>query len=546
MNPDVMTLIGGSALLIFSIEEVSKSVQYLAGSRFRVWINNFSENRLSGIILGIALSLLLSSSGAVTVMLVGLANARLLSVERIFSVILGASIGTTFIVHLFALNISHYGLLIIAVGVFLTSVAKSDRILRMARGLLSFGLMFYAMSLVASAGAAMESNELFRFIIQYFKENPFIVLAISCGLTALIQSSSSTIAFVMSLMMARHATLEEAMPWILGANLGTTATAYLASLKGGVLGKQVAFANLFCKLIGVILCYPLMKYFIALVQQIGGDVAHQIANAHTLFNVLLAVVFFPFIPLGVAAVRKIVAESEDKGPFTYQYLDSRTLETPELALAQAQREILRLSDTVEQMVEKSIHLFRGGSQKDIESLKASDQVVDFLNRGIKLYLTKLSQKEMTPEQVQKEFELLLRTNDLENIGDIVDKNILELVRKNIKKGYVFSQEGWGEILQFHSKVVECLRISTAYFSSHDLSLAAKLMVLHQQIEDMTLDLSEQHVQRLHKGIKESLDTTSVHLDLLGNLQRIAALSVNFTRIHGLKGVHAPQMPEIIK
>jgi phosphate:Na+ symporter len=544
VNPNVMILLGGSALLVFAVDELSKSVQYLAGSKFRVWINTFADNRFSGILLGIVLSMLLSSSGAVTVMLVGLANARLLSVEQVFSVILGASIGTTFIVHLFAFNVSGYGMVILAAGVFLGSFTKADRFQRVARGLFALGLMFYSMGLVVSAGSHMEENELFRYIVNYFKENPIVSLLISTCLTAIVHSSAATIAFVMSLMVARNATVLEAIPWVLGANLGTTTTAFFASFKSGVLGKQAALGHLLVKVMGILLCYPFMKYLAQLAETLGGDISRQIANTHTLFNVILTIIFFPFIPLGVNFVRRFVSEQDEKGQFTFQYLDARTLDTPELALAQAQREILRLSDTVERMVEKSIVLFKNGSQRDIEELKASDQVVDFLNRGIKLYLTKLSQKEMTPEQVQKEFELLLRTNDLENIGDIVDKNILELVRKNIKKGYVFSKEGWEEIQAFHTKVVECLRVSTAYFTSHDRTLAAKLMVLYEQIEDLTLDLSEQHVQRLHRGVKESLDTTSVHLDLLGNLQRIAALSVNFTRIHGLKGVHPTELNKL--
>jgi len=158
--------------------------------------------------------------------------------------------------------------------------------------------------------------------------------------------------------------------------------------------------------------------------------------------------------------------------------------------------------------------------------------VDYLNRGIKLFLTQL--QELSPEQVQKEFELLLRTNDLENIGDIVDRNIVELARKHVRKGSTFSREGWEEITGFHAKVVECLRLSTAYFNTKDRAIAAKLDVLHRQIQDLTIDLTEHHLLRLHQGIRESLDTTSVHLDLLGNLQRVAGLAVNFTRIQGFK------------
>lgn len=543
MNSALVSLIGGSALLVYSIEELSKSVQYLAGGKLRSWINAFAGNRVSAIILGIFLSLLLSSSGAVTVMLVGLANARLLTLEQVFSVILGASIGTTFVVHLFAFNISQYGLLIIAGGVFFSALSRSDQFSKITRGVFFLGLMFFSMSLVSGAGKDLESNELFNYVINYFRQNPVVSFLMACCLTALIQSSAATIAFVMSLMVTKHAQLEEAIPWVLGANVGTTATGFFASFRGGLLGKQAAVGHLVCKVIGAIICFPLTKYLVMASEAVGGDLSRQIANSHTIFNLFVAVLFFPFVSVGVWLSEKLVPDKKEEGPFNFHYLDPRTLETPELALAQAQREILRLSDNVEQMVEKCITLFKTGSTREIELLKERDQVVDFLNRGIKLYLTKLSQKEMTPEQVQKEFELLLRTNDLENIGDIVDKNILELVRKNIKKGYSFSKEGWSEITTFHMKVVDCLKLSNAYFTSHDPSLAAKLGVSFQQIEDLTLELSEQHVQRLHRGVKESLDTTSVHLDLLGNLQRIASLSVNFTRVRGLKNfqVELPKM-----
>lgn len=530
MSPELLTLIGGTALLVFSIDELAKSVQYLAGSRFRAWVNSLAGNRFSGVLLGTVLSMLLSSSGAVTVMLVGLANSRLLSLEQVFSVMLGASIGTTVIVHLVAFNISKYGLLFIATGVVLETVSEAEKTSRVAKALLYLGLVFYSMSLVVSAGKALESNDLFQFSINYFRDRPVFSLVVSAFLTAFVHSSAATIAFVMSLMMTRHSSVYEAIPWVLGANLGTTMTAYVASLKSGTLGKQAAVGNLICKIIGVVICLPLAEYLGRAAELVGGDVSRQIATSHTLFNVFLAVLFLPFVSWGVSFTRKLVPAKDTEGEFNFQYLDPKTLDAPELALAQAQREILRLSDLAEKMVENCLGAFTSGSQKEIEEIKAMDKVADFLNRGIKMYLTKLSQKDMTAEQVQKEFELVLRTNDLENIGDIVDKNILELVRKNIKKGYVFSKEGWSELVQFHKKVVECVRLSTAYFSTRDRSVLAKLQLLHEQIQDMTIDLSEQHVQRLHRGVKESLDTTSVHLDLLGNLQRIATVSVNFVRV----------------
>jgi len=532
MNPHLMALLGGSAILIYSIDELSRNVQYLAGSRFRAWINALAQNRIYAILLGGALSILLSSSGAVTVMLVGLANSRLLTLEQVFAVTLGASIGTTFIVQLFAFRVSNYALLIIFISVLTGAMARSDRSVQSSRAIMHLGLMFFSMQLVVDAGIGMESDELFRFVINYFRDRPMISLLLATGFTALIHSSAATIAFVMSLMVARQGNIYEAIPWVLGANLGTTTTAYFASFRTGPLGKQAALGNLVCKVTGIILCYPLMFLFGDLVLALGGDISRQVANAHTMFNILVAILFFPFISFGVRLVRHLIPEKSETGPFHFYYLDPKAIESPEIALAQAQREVLRLSDAVEEMVSKSIPLFVMGRHEDIEKIKSMDRVVDYLNKGIKMFLTKLSQKEMTPEQVQKEFEFLLRTNDLESIGDIVDKNILELVKKNLKKGYVFSKEGWLEIMGLHGKVVDCLRISTAYFNSRDPALEAKLISLYEQIEDMMIDLSEQHVHRLHEGVKESMDTTSVHLDLLMNLQRVASLSVRFVRRRG--------------
>ncbi|NBT59799.1 Na/Pi cotransporter family protein, partial [bacterium] len=407
-----------------------------------------------------------------------------------------ASIGTTLIVHLVAFNISKYGLLFIAAGVILEAVSEAERVNRLAKAILYLGLVFYSMSLVVTAGKALESNELFQFSINYFQDRPMFSLVVSAFLTAFIHSSAATIAFVMSLMMTKHSTVYEAIPWVLGANLGTTMTAYVASLKSGVLGKQAAVGNLLSKLIGVAICLPLSGYLGEFSEKIGGDVSRQIATSHTLFNVFLAVLFLPFVSWGVALARKLVPPKAGDGEFSFQYLDPKTLDAPELALAQAQREILRLSDIAEKMVAKCLTAFESGSQKEIEEIKGMDQVADFLNRGIRMYLTKLSQKDMTSEQAQKEFELVLRTHDLENIGDIVDKNILELVRKNIKKGYAFSKEGWSEILQFHQKVVDCVRLSTAYFSTRDRSVLSKLRLLHEQIQDMTIDLVQQLLRQL--------------------------------------------------
>ncbi len=536
MNAHALSILGGSALLVFGMQELSKSIQYVAGGRFRTWINEFGRRPVLGLFLGVILSVLLSGSGAVTAMLIGLANARLLTLEQVFAVTLGSAVGTTLIVHLFALKIADYGLLIIFLGMVLGGLIRDDRLSKLARGLFFLGLIFFSISILVGEGTALESSPWFSQALNYFRGRPFMAFLFAAALTAVIPSSSATIVFVMSIFSHTGSLLADAMPWVLGANVGTTANGFYASYGTGQIGKQAALGHFFFKLIAVILVLPFLDFFISFVTSITGDVSHQIAISHTLFNVIFAAVLFPFIPWGVDLVRRVIPEELKQSPFHYVYMDARSLSTPELALAQAGKELMRMADLVENMVSKCIPMFHRKALNEIEDLKADDSLVDYLNRGIKLFLTKLSQSEMTPEQVQKEFEMVVRTHDLENIGDIVDKNILELVRKSVRKGYVFSEDGWKEIVSLHEKVIELLQISTAYFNTRERTLFVKIMVLNREVEELTIDLSERHVQRLHQGIKQSLDTTSVHLDMLSSLQRIAQISVNFTRVQGSRSI----------
>ncbi len=528
MDIGLLNLLGGSGLFLYAIEGMSKSIEYLAGSQLKIVINKFTSNKITSFLVGIFLAFLLNSSGAVSVMLIGLANARLLELERVLVIILGAAIGSTFIVYIFTLNIAEYGLLLITLGITINLLANSNKVIRVGRGFFYLGLIFFSLSLVFVAGKQLQNNELFLFIINYFQDRPVVSFLIALFFTAIIHNSVATIAFVMSLMMASGGTIYQSLPWIFGANLGTTLTAFFASMRNGIIGKKAAASYFLCKFSTVLICFPLIPFIGMFIERNISGIGTQIAIAHTGFNLVLAIIFLPLSNVVVNIVEKM-APSKKEGDFVFNYIDSSS-SSPELSLAQAQREILRVSDIVERMLEKCINFFKTRDIDEIEKLKEQDQLVDFLNKGIKLYLTKLSQKEMTPSQVQKEFELFVRINDIENIGDVIVRNILEHALKIVRKGYVFSDEGWHEITVFHDKVLGCLRISTAYFNTKDHALYSKLIFIYEQINEMLMELNETHVKRLHQGIRQTVETVSIHLDLLGNLQRIASLAVNFTKV----------------
>ncbi len=534
MRLEFLHLLGGSTLLIYSIGELSKSIQMLAGSHFRTWLNQSSDNRWRGVFLGGFLSMLLCSSGAVTAMLVSLANARLLSLHQTFAVSLGAGVGSTLMVQLLAFRVSEYGLAILTIGFLLETFATHVWFRRIGKVAFFIGLVFFSLDLLVQAGEALRVEPAFQKFSEYFRAHPLAAFLFAALFAAFTQSSSSTVAFCMSLLVAQQATVLDALPWVLGANLGTTTTAWFASLGGDTPGKQAAVGSLLTKVAGIAIFWPLQSYVAVGLEALSTGLRREIALSHTLFNVALAFLFMPFLNWGVRLVTWIIPNREDDGPFTYQYLDWGTLSTPELALAQAQRELLRLSDAVERLLTQCLGFFQKGDSQAVEEFRANDKVIDFLNKGIKRFLTSLSQGEMTSEQVNREFEILIRTNDMENIGDIIANNIISLVYKCRNKGYEFSEAGWEDIRAFHGKVVECLRLSTAYYSLRSQGLEKELQKRHDEIERLSFELTERHLRRLHDGVKQSRDSSSVHLDLLGHLTRIATLSVNILKVEGTR------------
>ncbi|MBY0369923.1 Na/Pi cotransporter family protein [bacterium] len=530
MNLDLVQLLGGSCLLIYAIGELSKSIQLLGGSQFRNWLNQSTRDKWRGVALGGLIAMLLCSSGAVTAMLVSLANARLLSLPQTLAVSLGAGIGSTLMVQLLAFKISQYGLLILALGFITESFIGNASIKRLGRVALFVGLVFFSLDVLGQAGNALRNEPVFQAVSEYMRSRPVLGFLLAAGFSALTYSSAATVTFAMSLVMAQQGTVLDALPWVLGANLGSTTTGYFASLTGDIPGKQAALGSLLSRFAGIVIFWPFQKYIARGLEALNVGVNHEVALSHLFFNLSLAVLFLPFLNWGVKVVTLMVPSKESEGPFHFQYLDRSSLATPELALAQAQRELLRLSDAVERLMMRCLDFFQGGSTQAVEQFRANDKVIDFLNKGIKRFLTSLSQGEMTQAQVDKEFEILIRTNDMENIGDIVANNIVSLVYKCRAKGYVFSREGWMEIVQFHEKVITCLRLSTAYFSLRTPGLEKQLFSSLDEIDRLSLDLTERHLRRLHSGIKQSQDSSSVHLDLLGHMTRIAHLSTNLFRM----------------
>lgn len=525
-----LAFLGAMAIFMYGIRLSRMGVQLFAGDRLRPLVASLTDNRFSALVVGILTTLILQSSTATTVMLVGFAATGVITLTQAMGVILGADIGTTLVVVLFSVKqISDYALLLIILGVLIDVVSKRKRSRYVSMVILGFGFVFFGMKLMIQTTVPLRESHLLAEIFGALGANPFYAFFAAAAFTALVQNSATTIGIAIALAFSGLLTFEGTLPIVLGANVGTCAGSILNSVGGGPKARRVAAAHLFFKITGASLALVFLPQFAALIHWVsslapplGESAARQTALGHLTFNLILSIVFLPFISQGAWIITKLIPEpfrAEDK-PFGPKYLDSKSLETPPLAFANARREILRMAEVASEMFGQTLTVFERNDRELMHYIEEEDDKVDILDRSIKLYLAKLSQESLTSDQARIQLNLVAMTSDMEEICDIINKNVLELADKKIQKDRQFSEEGWKEIREFHAKVLENFHLALAYLAAEDEIIARKMARHERHLAQLEDKYREAHLLRLHKGLKETIETSSIHLDLLANFRRI--------------------------
>jgi len=517
----LLILFGGMALLLYGMQLTGEGLQAAAGARLRHLLTGLTASRLLALVTGAGVTALIQSSTATTVMLIGFVQAGLLSLYQAMGVILGADIGTTLTVQLIAFKIYDYAPLMVGAGFTLRFFARRRLTKDFGQALLGFGFIFLGLKLMIDAMAPLRGSDLTPRVLLVFAESPLLGIVAAAALSALVHSSAATIGLALALASQGLLPLEGAVAIVLGANIGTCATALAASIGSTTEAKRVAAAHIAFKILGVALVFPFIGPFTRLAAATAGDIARQIANSHTLFNVGISAFFLPFQGLAARGITRLVPDRPEAEPrFRTRYLDDRFLEQPGLAIGQATREALRMADIVQGMLRDAATVFRTDSPELQEDVEQRDDQLDYLEREIKLYLTRLTQRTMSQELSQKEIALLGFISNLENIGDIIDKNLMELAKKKIYQGCRFSEAGEAELMEFHALVSKNLERAIAAFATGDHALAREVLDQRAPIRQRERELRQSHLGRLRAGLAESLETSEIHLDVLTNLKRI--------------------------
>lgn len=517
----IITLLGGVALLLYGLQLVGNSLKEVGRGRVRGILEMVSRNRFLGAISGTLFTFLIQSSGATTALLIGLVGTGVAQLSQALPIILGADLGTTLTVQLLATPIQGLAPLIISIGFFLYFFGRRRQVRSSGLVLFGFGLIFLALRTMADSMVFLQDNPLFQRALLSLHERPLLGLVIAVAVSAMLNSGTATLGMVLALTSKELIPLSVALPMVLGANLGTSATAWLACIGKNAEARRVAASHTFFKAVGVVLIYPFFGYFEHLVMISADSLPRQIANAHTFFNVGLLVLFLPITPL----VSRWMTQWVPSRPFPIdpsqpRYLDEQFLESPPVALSQATREALRMAETVQEMFRDSLSVLVEGDQELWDAIERRENVVDHLNREIKLYITRLSEQALSHEESAREMGLLSFINDLENIGDIIDINLLDLARKKGYQGLHFSEEGTREIIDLHRWVAQDFESAVSAFTSGDQELAQKVVSGKTLINQRERELRKKHVQRLHRGRKETIETSAIHLDILTYFRRI--------------------------
>jgi len=492
------------------------------GANLRHIVARGTANRYYSFLAGLGVTAVLQSSTATALIASAFASRGLMPLAAALAIMLGADVGTTLVAQLLSLKIAWLSSLFIFVGVVLFLGGKVTRWRDVGRIAVGLGLMLLALRLIFAASEPLRDAVAIHDMLNAIAGDPILGILVAALLTWLAHSSLAVVLLVMSLTAVGVVHIPAAFVLVLGANLGGTIPAIISSLSEGVEARRVTFGNAGFKIIGVLAAVPLVGALAPYLALIETDPARQIVDFHVLFNLALAAIFIGLTDRVAALVARLLparASVADE-PGRPRYLDRSGMDSPVVALTCAARETLHMGDIVETMLRQGMVALLTDDRKLVGDVERMDNAVDRLHEAIKLYVTEVTRVNLDEAEGRRATDIITFTTNLEHIGDIIDKNLMELAGKKIKNKRRFSADGAAELTALHRRVLDNLKLALGVFISGDVKIARQLLDEKVAIRDAERAAAENHLARLREGRIESIDTSSLHLDVLRDLKRI--------------------------
>jgi phosphate:Na+ symporter len=491
------------------------------GATLRRAIGACSRNRFTAFAGGMLLTGVLQSSTATALLLASFAGRGLLSLSIGLAVMLGANVGTTLTAQVLSFPLGWVSPLLIAGGVIAFLSNGSDRARHLGRVAIGLGLMLLSLHLLEAAALPLRSAPAFAAVLEGLQNEYVIAVLVATAATWFIHSSLSTVLLVMSFASTGIIDARLGMAMVIGANIGGAIAPYFDQAAADTEARRLPLGNLITRVAVGVALLPFLGQFHQWLMMLDPAPARLLVNFHTAFSLVAAIVFLPLIGPVAALCRRLVpdrAQTDDPGK--PRSLDPNVLDTPAEALGCALRETLNLGDKVADMLRQTMDVFEKNDARAMKAIEAADDAVDSLYEAIKLYLIQTSRTELGEEDGKRYVEILTFVTNLEHAGDIIDKNLMELAAKKIRNRYSFSAEGTAELRAFHARVLDNLRLALNVFTTRDISLARRLVAEKASIREAEARAADSHYARLREGRPESIETSSIHMDVIRDLKRI--------------------------
>jgi phosphate:Na+ symporter len=556
MNEVIFQALGGLGLFLFGMKIMSEGLQKLAGRKMRQILQMVSNNRFVGFGVGALVTSIIQSSSATTVMLVSFVDAGLMTLRQAVGVILGANVGTTVTAQLIAFNIQHYALPAIALGVALKFFLSERRWSYVGDVMLGFGLVFFGLATMKAGFAPLRGHEVFISFFTKFQADslPGITLCVLVGaiLTMLLQSSSATVGLAMALASEGLLDFSTSTALILGDNIGTTVTAQLASLGANTNARRAANAHTLFNVLGVLIMIAIFPFFLDLVETFTRAVSHlgppemmvdgqqinisrYIANSHTLFNVVAALIFLLLIPYLVKASKMMTREKIPpmiEEIHKIKYIDSKFIHTPDVALAKARAEIKRMGDAVQVMFRDVVQSIRDRRAKDLDKWRKREDAIDNLQREITHFLVHVMQTQISPEESSEVSSQMRIANNLERTGDAIE-NLAYLGEDLIEQNLYFSEEAVEEYDRISTEVSKFLTMVVEAIDLGEVDMMPVAEEMENNIDTMRENMKNSHITRLQDE-SCSVDSGLIFLDMLSAFEKMGDYCYNIAQ--SLSGV----------
>jgi len=522
----LLNLLAAVALLIWGTHLVRTGILRVFGANLRQLIAHSVSTRITAVLSGIGVTALVQSSTATALIVSSFVGQGLVNLPAALAVMLGADIGTSVMAVVFSMDLSWLSPLFIFVGVVLFITRKDTAAGRVGRVLIGLGLMLLALRLITESTTVLTQSPTVRTLLGALTSDLLLEIFTGAVLAVVAYSSLATVLLTATLAGSGGIPVDVALGLVLGANLGSGLLAVLTTMKANVQTRQVPLGNLFFKVIGVAIMTPLTGLWLQHVRPHVPDTATLVVLFHLAFNVVVGIVCIGLTGTVARAVQRLLpppdAQASSAGTRP-RHLDPSALATPSLAISCAAREALHQADVVESMMIGLHTVIRTDDLKLAQDLRKLDDEVDGLYSAIKYYLTKISREALDEREGRRWADIISFTINMEQIGDIIERVLIDIEDKKIKKGRHFSEAGMEEINELHARLLDNLRLAMSVFLNGNVRDAQKLLEEKARFRDLERAYSATHLVRLSDNTVQSIETSSLHIDLISELKRINAL-----------------------